>query len=269
MTLDYITDSKLFTPLSFREQLLLCILCMVISINLYKLIKYKFFKAKLFVVLGNIGSGKSTLVTSLEKNWKGKCSAIQEPVSTWIKSGFLQEFYKDMCRYALSFQMYAFATRAVLYKDVDWNNIEMCFVDGHVINDRHVFVRSLNSSSKIQNNEIVWYNDIFEAWNRIVPEMDANYWIYIKTKPATCMQRIQKRGRQAEKGITIEYLTSLHTYYEELIMKQEYKDRVIIIDGDQDENTVLTMVDEIIKQKTKYTFIRSILNYLPKSLKGI
>ena len=194
-------------------------------------------KSFLAVVIGNIGSGKSTVVENIPKIRKDTW-IIQEPVSEWREHGFLDQFYRDMSKYALPFQFYAFASRASLYKRIAWRNNDVYVADGHIISDRYVFAQSLKESGFISDSELKWYDQMYCNWRTIVPEMDANAWIYLKTKPETCLQRIHKRGRSEEAGIQLHYLSSLHEKFEQLILMAEFQSKVIIIDAERKEEEV-------------------------------
>jgi deoxyadenosine/deoxycytidine kinase len=207
----------------------------------------------LFAVLGNIGSGKSTVVDSLGKKYGMFCKTIPEPVDKWVKSGFLEAYYNDMKTHAFTFQLYAFATRSETFKEPDHSEHIMRICDGHVINDREVFAQVLNKDGFISDQQLTWYDEIYNGWQKLVPEMLPAYWIYLRTRPEVCLERINKRNRSSELGeekknsITLSYLKELDAYYEKLITSSpDIVDRVLVIDNNQEEEKIIEEIHAFI-----------------------
>jgi len=205
----------------------------------------------LFVFLGNIGSGKTTLTTALYSQLMDNGAVlIEEPVKNWRECGFLQEFYSDMNKYALSFQMFALATRAKLYKETDWSLTNLGIADGHIISDRFVFALNLRHHNILTENELNWYDTAFKGWESIVPEMNATYWIYLKATPNTCQKRIKTRGRIEENDISLSYLEGLDKLFEKLLEKFQESNNMKIFDAELDIGSV---------QEAVLNFMKSVL----------
>lgn len=217
----------------------------------------------LYVIIGNIGCGKTTMIERLSREERKvqhskdgsydhivhPYDVIPEPVSVWTESGFLQSFYENMSKYALSFQMFAFATRAEAYKGIAWKLFGTYFADSHVISDRYVFAESLKDSGLITEKEIGFYKRMFDSWQKIVPEMNPTAFIYLRSKPETCKSRISMRGRKEEEKITIEYLKGLHDRFEYMSRMDQFNEKMYIIDVDgydQDQvyNKIMTVLSE-------------------------
>lgn len=202
----------------------------------------------LFVIIGNIGCGKTTMIDKL--SIQHGYQVIKEPVTRWIECGFLNSFYENMGKYALSFQMFAFATRAKLYKEVSWNRWTNYFADAHIISDRHVFAESLKESGFITEQEMKFYDEMLKCWQTIVPEMDPRLFIYLRADPETCKSRIKERGRKEEENISIEYLRSLHDKFEKMVQMDQFRDRVVTINVDGCEQAqVYQQIMEIISKR--------------------
>lgn len=199
----------------------------------------------LFGVIGNIGSGKTTLTENLADLFEERCILLREPVQLWIDSGFLSSFYQNMKKYAFSFQMFAFATRARQYKEVIWSDCRFAIADGHVISDKNVFAQKLKLGGDITEDELKWYNITYESWEHIIPEMDATMWVYLRASPETCLKRIRERKRTEESTITLEYLTSLHALFESLQKNPKYKGKILVIDAEDDEQTITKKLAEL------------------------
>ena len=84
--------------------------------------------SKIISIEGNIGSGKSTLVSLLKDTFENTKSNpydvifLQEPVDEWenIKDSagntMLEKFYQDQEKYSFPFQMMAYISRLALLK---------------------------------------------------------------------------------------------------------------------------------------------------------
>ena len=113
---------------------------------------------------GNIGSGKSTLVEMLSKKPDIEC--LQEPVDKWIEmkdddgENILSKFYSDTPRWAYSFQMNAFITRAhdIVEKRKVLEVGKVMVGERSVITDRMVFAKLLKESGKMGKMEWELYN---------------------------------------------------------------------------------------------------------------
>lgn len=120
----------------------------------------------LVVIIGLIGSGKTTLTQNI--NVSAKCLKIPEPVEKWESCGILKDFYSDMKANAFSFQIFAFASRASQFKEIEWSNYDVCIADSHTLSDRHVFSENLFQMGFMTENQ----NTLFcENWKKIAPEM--------------------------------------------------------------------------------------------------
>lgn len=206
-------------------------------------------------ILGSISSGKSTAVRSLCK--REGFVPILEPIERWRKSTFIISFYQDMNKYAFPFQNYAFATRLVSYKEVNSTGAKCVVADAHVYTDRHVFAQMLNGDPKfISDEELGWYGEIFDAWEKLVPESDADVYFYLQASPEMCYERIQERikkeGREEESKITLDYLKRLHDHFERALNSQECKLRnVVRIDANRPEGEVLSEIERAIDERLR------------------
>ena len=156
-------------------------------------------------VAGNIGSGKTTLTTMLAAHygWKPQFESV-------TYNPYLEDYYKDIPRWSYNLETYFLAQR---FKDL----IEISKSDETIIQDRtlmegvHIFVA---------NN--------YEMGN--LSERDYATYIYLKSSIEHLVANIQKRGRDYEQGMSIEYLSGLNRHYEEWI--SSYKGRLLTIETD-------------------------------------
>jgi deoxycitidine kinase len=191
---------------------------------------------------GNIGAGKSTFVQLL-LNYISNCIIVDEPVEVWKKlqdldgSNILEKFYKDIPRWAYSFQNLACITRMMKIEDtIRQSDAEFIFLDRSLGTDKNVFEKMLYDSKKISEIEHQMYNLWCDFYHKYVRAEFNNIIIYLRCEPKTALARIKKRGRIEEQDIGIEYLTSLHEYHEKWLMNNPDVN-VIVVNCDEDFET--------------------------------
>lgn len=190
---------------------------------------------------GNIGSGKSTLVSHLS-NIMGKIVIfLQEPVDEWktikdIKGEtMLEKFYKNQTNYAFAFQMMAFISRLALLKKTLIENPDAIIVTERCLNtDREVFAKMLYDSGKIEEVEYLIYLRWFDTFTA---EFPISKYIYLKTTPEISHTRMLSRNRKGE-TISIEYLRECHLYHENWLTSSTIASQVITIDATGDKDNI-------------------------------
>lgn len=204
-------------------------------------------------VEANIGAGKTTFINKLIKYFENNPNVVclREPVEEWIELkdsngiNILSYFYGDIKRWSYTFQMNAFMTRI---KSINNNcdNKKTNFIERSIYTDKNCFALLCKENNTM--NEIEWelYNNWFN-WLNDKFDVESSGYIYIQTKPSTCYERIKKRERKEEETIPLEYLNQLNSKHEDWMLKEQQKDNVLIIDGEEDfEND-----DEIFKKIMK------------------
>jgi deoxycitidine kinase/deoxyguanosine kinase len=173
---------------------------------------------------GNIGSGKSTTWHMLKEAYKSRDDVhfVEEPVDSWHtivdERGvpILTNFYKDKRAYAFRFQMMAYISRLALLRRTVRENAGRCRViitERSVETDRNIFAKMLYDSGDIAQDEYTIYNMWFHEF---VGDMPVAGVVYIRADPDTCMERINKRGREGE-TIPLEYIQKCHDSHDEWI----------------------------------------------------
>jgi len=202
-------------------------------------------------VEGNIGSGKSTLLEYLKENFKfdkWKIIFLQEPVEEWKtitdNSGknIIEKYYSNQERYAFSFQMMAYITRlSQITKTLKENPKNTIIITERCLfTDRNIFAKMLFDSGKIEEIEYSIYTKWFDHF---LENAKINGFIYLKTNPYLCSERINKRSRKGEEQIPLEYLQSCNDYHERWL-ETENK---LVIDGTPEYTTdVLNDVHDFI-----------------------
>ena len=195
---------------------------------------------------GNIGSGKSTLLGALKKTkkWSNKkIIFVREPVDEWEKikdkNGItiLEKFYEDQKKYSFSFQMMAYISRLKLLKEaVETNPDAVIISERSLFTDKLVFAKMLFDTNKMEDINYLIYLKWFETFSE---NFHLNKIIYIKTDPEICFSRINKRCRQGESNIPLDYLKECDKYHDEMMKTLNIEK--IILDGNVD----------IVKDKSK------------------
>lgn len=189
---------------------------------------------------GNIGSGKSTLLKHLKETMSTENIVfVDEPVKEWenVKNGdgrtILELFYENPEEYAFSFQMMAYISRlSYLKKAIRENPNAVIISERCLLTDKHVFAKMLYDDEKISQINYSIYNQWFDEFIHDLPITNV---IYIKTQPSICFERVNKRSRNGENNIALEYLARCHEYHETMIdsIKTSCK-KCITLEGDYD-----------------------------------
>ena len=173
-------------------------------------------------IAGNIGSGKTTLTTMLAEHygWTPKFEAVSY-------NPYLEDYYKDIPRWSYNLETYFLAQR---FKDV----LEIAGSKDTVIQDRtifegvYIFVANNKALGNLSERD---YNTFMEMFNLMMSMVKLpDLLIYLKSSVPHLVSQIQKRGRDYEQSISLEYLAGLNARYDEWIAG--YKGNVLVIDAD-------------------------------------
>ena len=173
-------------------------------------------------IAGNIGCGKTTLTRKLSEHygWTPRYESV-------TYNPYLEDYYSDLPRWSFNLEVYFLAQR---FKDV----LEISKSDEVIIQDRtilegvHIFVENNYRMGNLSDRDYRTYMDLFDLMMSLVKEPDLL--IYIKSSVPHLVSQIQKRGREYEQGISLDYLAGLNSLYEKWI--DSYKGKLLIIDGD-------------------------------------
>lgn len=173
-------------------------------------------------VAGNIGSGKTTLTRMLSKRygWIPR----YEPADN---NPYLADFYADMPRWSFNLQVYFLNKRFKEVVEISKSS-DTIIQDRTIFEDAKIFAPNLHEMGMMSDRDFENYTDLFDLMISLVKLPDLM--IYIKSTIPNLVSQIQKRGREFEKSIRIDYLQGLNNRYEEWI--SNYKGPLMIIDGD-------------------------------------
>lgn len=191
---------------------------------------------------GNIGSGKSTLLSYLKEYYRENREVIflREPVDLWEKvkdpttnETMLEKFYADQSKYAFSFQIMAFISRLTLLRKTMKENPDAIIITERCLHtDKLIFAKMLYDMGNIED---VHYQIYCQIYDEFVGEYSVNKVIYVKTDPSICHERVQRRSRQGESSISMEYLEQCHLYHENMIKElREEEFNILQLDGNVD-----------------------------------
>lgn len=170
---------------------------------------------------GNIGSGKSSVIEKLKKNYPN-FHYLQEPVDIWTNNTdengktILDYFYGDNTRWAYTFQNLAYITRIQQILEVK-DKYDVIVTERSIFTDRNVFAKILEQDGHINKIEKSLYDQWFELLKK---DVKIDGYIYIKADPKVSYERIKKRNRQGEENILLEYLEKLHKAHNEWLIQE-------------------------------------------------
>jgi len=199
---------------------------------------------------GNIGSGKSTIVKKLKDQFINEEYIIflEEPVNEWIKikddkKNIIEKFYEDPDKYSFPFQMMALISRFKILNDTmtKYPN-SIIITERSLYTDKHIFAKMLFDSNKINTFEYQIYNKWFDEFVKKLPE---HKFIYLHTKPDTCIKRIKTRARDGEDKIDIEYLNKCNEYHDDMFQKIKYELKVNLDNCDLESSNYNKIINEI------------------------
>ena len=174
-------------------------------------------------IAGNIGSGKTTLTTALSKHYKW--NPHFEDVEN---NPYLNDFYKEMQRWSFNLQIFFLNSRfrqIIDIKKSDKNFIQ----DRTIYEDAFIFAPNLHAMGLMSTRDFDNYKDIFNLMDSLVDGPDLL--IYLRASVPTLVEQIQKRGREYENSIRLDYLTQLNDRYEAWIESYD-SGKLLIIDVD-------------------------------------
>ena len=161
----------------------------------------------LVVVAGNIGVGKTSLTERIGSRlgwWTGYESVADNP--------YLADFYGDMRTWSFHLQVFFLGHRADQYLQAA-NDPRSAILDRSIYEDFHIFARALHHMGDLAERDHLAYRRLFDLIVRSLPR--PNLLIYLKAPVNVLMDRIRRRARNIETGISPEYLALLDSFYDE------------------------------------------------------
>ena len=174
-------------------------------------------------VSGNIGAGKTTLTQMLSKHYGWEMRL--EPV---VINPYLEDYYKDIKRWSFALEVYFLKER---FRDV----LDIAHTNKTIIQDRsifegvYVFVENNYRQGNLSETDFHTYMELFDLMTNITKIPDLM--IYLRKSVPELVRQIQKRGRDYEQTMQLDYLEGLNNRYEDFIFNK-YKGEVLVIESD-------------------------------------
>ncbi|MEC8610232.1 MAG: deoxynucleoside kinase [Bacteroidota bacterium] len=174
-------------------------------------------------IAGNIGSGKTTLTTLLSKkfDWQPQYEDVDD-------NPYLNDFYKDMQRWSFNLQVYFLNSRFNQVQEIHKSKKDI-IQDRTIYEDAYIFAPNLHAMGLMSSRDFENYQQLFHLMNDFIPAPDLL--IYLRSSVPNLVDQIQKRGRDYENSIRLDYLSRLNERYEAWISSYT-KGRLLILDVD-------------------------------------
>jgi deoxyadenosine/deoxycytidine kinase len=174
-------------------------------------------------IAGNIGVGKTSLTERLAKhyNWEAHFEDVDD-------NPYLDDFYKEMQRWSFNLQIYFLKSRFMQIKQIREQNKNV-IQDRTIYEDAHIFAPNLHAMGLMTSRDYDNYMGLFQLLDELVPPPDLI--IYLRASVPTLVEQIQRRGRDYESTIRIDYLNRLNERYEAWISSYD-RGKLLIIDTD-------------------------------------
>ncbi len=174
-------------------------------------------------IAGNIGSGKTTLTNMLSKHYGWKKNL--EPVE---KNPYLDDYYKNIPRWVLNMEVFYLKQRFKNLLDIQKSEVTI-IQDRSIFEGVYVFVANNRKMGYMDERDFDTYMGLFDSMMAVVEKPELM--VYLRSSVPNLVKNIQKRGREYEQQIPLDYLQGLNTLYEEFIT-DKYKGKVLVVDVD-------------------------------------
>lgn len=175
-------------------------------------------------IAGNIGSGKTTLTRMLAEHykWTPKYESVDF-------NPYLTDFYNDMERWSFNIQIYFLNKRFLDVVEIS-KHFDIIVQDRSIYEDACIFAPNLHDMGLMETRDFENYTSLFSLMSSLVKAPDLL--IYLRGSIPHLVGNIQKRGREYESSIRLDYLKGLNVLYEKWI--ENYNDgKLLIIDVDK------------------------------------
>lgn len=198
---------------------------------------------KHIAIAGNIGAGKTTLTKLLAKNfnWEAQLEEVEN-------NPYLNDFYDDMPRWSFNLQIFFLNSRYRQIIDIK-NSKKPVIQDRTIYEDAEIFAPNLHAMGLMSSRDFKNYKSLYESIISQVKPPDLM--IYMKASIPTLVDNIQKRGRDYEDSIRLDYLKKLNEFYNSWVTNYKHG-KILVIDCDK-----LNFVDNKEDLATIYSKIES------------
>ncbi|MCC8410046.1 deoxynucleoside kinase [Mucilaginibacter sp. UR6-1] len=193
-------------------------------------------------IVGNIGAGKTTLTEMLAKNygWEPLFEAVDN-------NPYLEDFYSDMKRWSFNLQIYFLNSRYRQIMEIQKSGRNV-IQDRTIYEDAFIFAENLHDMGLMTSRDYENYRSIFDNITSFIKPPDLL--VYLKASVPTLVNNIQRRGREYESGIRLDYLSKLNEKYQKWINGYDLgkllildKDNLDFANNTEDMATIVQMIE--------------------------
>jgi deoxyadenosine/deoxycytidine kinase len=165
---------------------------------------------RMIVLAGNIGAGKTSLTERL-----GARLGWQTAFESVADNPYLPDFYADMRCWSFHLQVFFLGHRARQYLELSVAP-QSAILDRSIYEDAYIFARALHHLGNLNERDYLSYRNVFELIVNRLPPPDLL--IYLRAPVPVLVERIRRRGRNIETGISPDYLALLESFYDDWLM---------------------------------------------------
>ncbi len=181
-------------------------------------------KIKHISIAGNIGAGKTTLTELLSKHygWNAQYEDVEN-------NPYLNDFYNDMYRWSFNLQVYFLQSRLTQILKIKEGE-DTVIQDRTIYEDARIFAKNLHMMGLMTQRDFRTYEQLFDTIKHFITPPDLI--VYLRASVSTLVEQIQKRGREYEESLRLDYLNRLNELYNS--WAEGYTDgKMLIIDIDE------------------------------------
>ena len=224
----------------------------------------------LISIEGNIGAGKTTIlkmITDMYSTSQDKIVFLKEPVELWYnikdESGktMLENFYENPKKNAFAFQIMACVTRTSIIKNAmnENKNCEIILCERSIEADSKIFAKMLYDDGLMSKMEHSIYMLLY---NENIADYSVDGIIYISTNPDKCHERVQKRNREGESNIAMDYLVKCDKYHMDWLLDDHIENDTHILELDTSKDI------DILNPKQYQLWVSKIGSFIDDVKKG-
>lgn len=224
----------------------------------------------LISIEGNIGAGKTTIlkmISDMYSTSQDKIVFLKEPVELWYnikdESGktMLENFYENPKKNAFAFQIMACVTRTSIIKNAmkENKNCEIVLCERSIEADSKIFAKMLYDDGLMSKMEHSIYMLLY---NENIADYSVDGIIYISTNPDKCYERVQKRNREGESNIEMDYLVKCDKYHMDWLLDDHIENETHILELDTSKDI------DILNPKQYQLWVNKISSFIDDVKKG-
>ena len=207
----------------------------------------------LVLVAGNIGAGKSSLTERLAArlNWDAEFESVAD-------NPYLSDFYADMRAWSFHLQVFFLGHRAAQHKRLA-ESPRSAIIDRSIYEDAFIFARALRELGNLNERDYLAYRRLFDLVVDALPP--PALLIYLRAPVEVLVERITRRGREMEAGITPDYLGLLDRYYDEWLADFNLcpvltirSDSLDFVHRSEDLDVVVRRIDDRLRGREEVVF---------------